>query len=297
MGGYGLARFDRNGDLQMSDTLICYTKTKAGVFSRFFHQGLCSLLGNNDGKTHENIIFREDNFYDEIFDSNLKGNEITLKGKPKFRTHVFDDSDKKALNELTGKLKFKQSFLDKVNELEKKYITGKNILGVHLRLSDLNTKHLGISNVTWDEYRKAIDKHLENDTTIDQIFVATDNVVSLETIKKHYPALVSYIPDLIFRDHDEHIQTWEMASWPLISNNKLRDKYGLSDEQKELYKKYKPKDVFLEAFCEMWCLSKTHHLINRASALSNCSIAFSNTIQDVHCLGIPIEVEEEVEEK
>jgi len=272
----------------MSDTLICNTKTKAGIFSRFFHQGLCSLLGNEDVEKYENIIFREEDDYDKIFDSNLKGYEIKIKRKSGFIPYLFNDKDKKnKLNQLVNKLKFKQSFLDKINKIEKKYITGKNILGVHLRLSDLNTTHMGIPNFTWEDYRKAIDNALKSDTTIDQIFFAVDNVVSLERIKKHYPKLVSYIPDLIFRDCDEHIETWEQVSWPLITKDKkTRNKYGeLSEKQRKLYEKYELKDVFLEAFCEMWCLSKTHRLINRASALSNCSIAFSTTIQDVNCLG------------
>jgi len=128
-------------------------------------------------------------------------------------------------------------------------------LGVHVRLTDMNVTHPEYGYVTIKDY---IDKILE--LKPQSIFIASDNHKSISDIIDSYTGEVNYIPLMIRCDTDS-------------VNTNIVQRHNLNN------------NIFwVEAFTDMFMLSKSTELLCRVSNFSNASILFSNSITKIHRL-------------
>jgi len=118
-----------------------------------------------------------------------------------------------------------------------------NSLGIHFRGSDKTTDTCMNTPITIDEFYIIIDSFLKNDTTITNIFIATDEKNIVEYLKNKY----SYISFVTSRNFNKNI-FWRNND-DVISNGQ-------------------------EAMIDMLCLSKCKTVLKVSSALS----AFSKVI-------------------
>jgi len=128
-------------------------------------------------------------------------------------------------------------------------------LGIHVRLTDMNTMHPQYGNHTTKDY---IDKILE--LKPQSIFIASDNHKSISDIIDSYTGVAAYNPFMIREDADSSRTT-------AVQRNNLNNKA-----------------FWVEAFTDMFMLSKSAELLCRVSNLANASILFSNSITKIHRL-------------
>lgn len=134
-------------------------------------------------------------------------------------------------------------------------------LGIHIRLTDMNTHHGEIyGNVYYENYIKIISDFL-NKTKIDNIFLASDNFESKETT-------IKFLLDNGFRTHNIH-----------YNNNKL---LSINEENKNFAafqtSNFGNPAFFIEVLKDVFNLSKSNNLIYRTSNVSNLAILLSNTL-------------------
>ena len=134
-------------------------------------------------------------------------------------------------------------------------------LGVHLRLTDMNTVHPEYGHVTIEKYISATRTYLESHSDIKNIFVSSDNDESIRIFESNFPdyKVVSYTDGIrCTSSRDDNYQF------------QLRN---LSDP------------TFLQKITiEALILSKCGALIHRISDYANFAILFSNTYTDIICI-------------
>jgi len=125
-----------------------------------------------------------------------------------------------------------------------------NTLGVHIRLTDLSSIHKGLGKFEFSDYVFNI-KRLVKEFKIDTLFVASDNHVSLEKLRKIYPNILFY--------HD------------FIRHNKEIDRVNHTESRNS-------KNVYfhIQSFIESYTLSKCDVLLGRASGLFFGSTIWGN---------------------
>jgi hypothetical protein len=154
------------------------------------------------------------------------------------------------LKTIVSKLKIKDNVLNKL-----KPIKGK-VLGVHIRLTDMEIWHpehgTGITTNTFYEATKNI---IERES-FDSIFVSSDNDESIEYFKQKM--------DIVYNDVGNRVK------WAGDSRNQTGMQLNRSGDE----------DFWIDTFLEMLSLSECNTLIYRVSNLNNASVLFSQAIKD-----------------
>jgi hypothetical protein len=134
-----------------------------------------------------------------------------------------------------------------------------NTIGIHVRLTDMNVLHkiYGVYNI--DHYLQLAESLLLK--TDANIFVASDNDESLCRFRGEFGERVGYVPNMLRCKQDD--------------GNSTQLQYDL------MYKKR----FWLEAFLEMYLLSKCDTIVCRTSNLSNVAKIFSKKKQK--CIWLP----------
>jgi|688.fasta_scaffold30967_5 hypothetical protein len=150
-------------------------------------------------------------------------------------------------------------FTKKLNDLielyTQKFVFDSNTIGVHIRLCDMNIMHAeNYGKYNFENFTNKLDKIL---TPESKIFVASDNNESLKKLELIYGDKIFFVPNMIRVDKEDD------NSYQLQVDN-------LSNP-----------DFWIESFLEMILLSKCSKLICRTSNLSNASLCFSKTIEEV----------------
>ena len=134
-------------------------------------------------------------------------------------------------------------------------------LGIHIRLTDMNSHHgKAYGNVYYENYRKIISDFL-NKTKIDNIFLASDNFESKETT-------IKFLLDYGFTTHNIHYNNNELLS--INEKNESFTTFQISNFGNPAF--------FIEVLKDVFNLSKSNNLIYRTSNVSNLAILLSNTL-------------------
>jgi hypothetical protein len=156
---------------------------------------------------------------------------------------------------IVAKISLTDRLINLVKHYEKQFGFDQNLIGIHIRLTDMNTIHgkdYGIAQ--YEDFSNSLKNVLDKKT---RIFVASDNDESISKLIEEFGERVFYVPNL---------------------KRALReDEDPFSLREKELGNE----SIWIEAFLEMLLLSKCNTIICRSSNLSNASILFSNSIQKV----------------
>jgi len=171
------------------------------------------------------------------------------------------------LKQIVHKNKIHPTIINKVNYYKELLNINDNTLGVHVRITDMNHIHGDIYNsFTIESYFIKIDQMLNQYTHINNIFIASDNIVSINKIKNYYKdnknIRLSYIEDSI-RNPEEHCQT---SNFMINEMNKMNNYYHVN------------------VMIEMLVLSKCSYLIHRISDFANFAIIYSDTFKEIQCL-------------
>lgn len=127
-------------------------------------------------------------------------------------------------------------------------------LGVHVRLTDMNKIHKQYGVLTTDSFKRKIDSVI-NSGDYDNIFVASDNMESIEELSKHYK--------IIYNDVTNRSLTEDGSEY----NKFLQDNSG-------------EKSLWCDSFLDFLTLSKCGGIIYTPSNLAIASIMYSNTIKN-----------------
>jgi hypothetical protein len=154
-------------------------------------------------------------------------------------------------------VKVKSYITDKVDKFYSENMTSKT-LSVHVRTADMNLYHPEFGVFGTDDYIAKIGEILQTED-IDRIFVASDNMESIDRIGKVFGNVVYY--DCRFREKKEVFKDDSMH-----------------------VKNFTNPLLWEEAFVEMLLLGKGCQFLCRVSNLANAAIIFSDTITKVHRL-------------
>jgi hypothetical protein len=167
--------------------------------------------------------------------------------------NIEESVDYPKLNDACSKIILKNSLVERVN----KYvgIFGNDILGVHVRMGDMNTFHPEYGVYSTQDYINRI-----KEINPSSVFIASDNHESIRLIREAISCPVITVDGLI-REEKCNFEPDGIAV-TLLNN-----------EQQWL-------DVWLECML----LSKCKELLCRVSNISNAAIIFSRTITTVHRL-------------
>lgn len=191
------------------------------------------------------------NPYDKIFDQHLTDTyeKVSCWGNMLF------DWDEIVLADIRNKVQSYFKFNDYTNGLVDNFVKLNNIsektLGVHIRMSDMNSWHgTQFGFVYYDDYIREIDRIL-HDNDIDNLFISSDNKETLNKLKIRYSNAIYYTD--VFRTDNEH---------EYGDHKKLMD---------DFFYRMRDWDVFYTPFLDMITLSKCGYFIGRK--FSNFSIA------------------------
>ena len=189
------------------------------------------------------------NPYDEVFKQSLSEDyeQVSCWG------NVLFDWDASDLEDIRNTVKpyfhFNNDLMDEVNEFNN---VGADTLGVHVRMSDMNSWHGDqFGYVYYDNYIYEIDYMLAKNSSIKNIFVASDNKETLDKLIGHYGNII-YHPNVSRTDNEHEVGT----------EAELRRKG---------HKRMEGFDNFYTPFIDMLLLSRCGYFIGRK--YSNFSIA------------------------
>lgn len=193
------------------------------------------------------------NYFADIFDFN--GINIdTVIDCDVYSTHhdISKANNFFTLKKACKSLKINHNILLEVKNYVKNYLPD-NTLGVHVRLTDMHSKHPNYGILSLNDYIKYIDCEL-NANHYDCIFVSSDNIESIEKLQKYYGKLVKHFncSFLVQKETDDNYA---------LQLNNLNNTF-----------------FWIEVFTDMLILSNTRHLIHRISNYANTTLLFSDTI-------------------
>jgi hypothetical protein len=167
-----------------------------------------------------------------------------------------NNGDLENLKKIIKKIKIKNTVTDKLNTLNDR------TLGVHIRLTDMNSIHPIHGIFTINDYISKIKTVLKGDPTLNNIFISSDNDESISKIIS------------IFSNHT--------ITYNTVSNRSVK-------EDDTSYMSYQTKSFssemfWVDSFLEMLSLSLCDELIYRVSNLNNSSVIFSEKIKKTHKL-------------
>jgi len=252
----------------MNLKVIC--PSTAGIFSRFSRaiQGIIYHVDIDTLKKVENIYFEPEsekiNKYNFVMNQKLDPNLMThtvVTGKH-FITwnngHNDIIRDKKFYNyEKLNLLKQKIKFSQKIKG--ENYFCDESTLGIHIRITDMNVLHpQNTKGISVDSYLNII-----NQTRINfkNIFIASDNHNSIQ-----------YLTNLLYKEH----KLFYNASDFIAEHEYDSSLYNIQINEME------NKFFWIQAFKDMYSLSRCDCLIHGVSNLNNVSFLFSDSIKHSH---------------
>lgn len=183
------------------------------------------------------------NPFDLVFDqSDIDDFETELNAGGGARDHLYQEEDRGRLRDICSRIKIHGDVLNRVPpEINER------TLGVHIRLTDMNTGHTIYDPFNFEDFIKAIE---EVRGEYDNIFVACDNDESLQKLP-----------------------------WPVICNDVVRYPHELADTEfltDYYYEEIGRPRIWYDSFLEMACLSRCGGMIYRTSSLNWAAICFSS---------------------
>lgn len=139
------------------------------------------------------------------------------------------------------------------NEFFDVHINTENTLGVHIRMTDMNTAHPWLGLVLIEDYYAQIDKALAENPNINKIFVASDNREDARKIVARYGGMVVWRDSayIMENSNDDHQEICKQESY--IKNNPT----------------YTNDPVFyVDCIVDALILMKSKYLIGRTSTLN-----------------------------
>jgi hypothetical protein len=134
-------------------------------------------------------ITGENNFWNYYFSQKRVEPNQTKVFNLKYETYPIRVWDKgyisRVHHQAISQLKLSDQMMHEVRQIQNN-LSSQNVLGVHIRKTDHS---LEVKPATDKKYFKLIDKKLKR---FDQLFVATDDLEMLETLKSKYPDKISY---------------------------------------------------------------------------------------------------------
>lgn len=229
-----------------------------GIFSRFMWM-LPNAIPYDVEKINFTSMNGDSNPYDWIFDQGVDDSFIEIECQhlgsytPSQKGKIEKHNEFDKLRLLVSKIKIKKYILDWVDDND----FGKNCLGVHIRLGDMNSHHpeLGVANI--NDYINKIETILETES-FDKIFIASDNHQSIKDLQKHFSS-----HEILF-----------ILGFARARKDNFNTMSDCIDIKKLVY--------WEEAFKECLLLSKSRQLLCRVSNLAHASMLFSNTYTKIH---------------
>jgi hypothetical protein len=129
--------------------------------------------------------------------------------------------------------------------------------------------HHNYSRLTTDDYIKKTELVLNENPSIKNIFIASDNHESIDEFKKHFfNKKINFIENVFRSDIS-------------ISDTKFTDEmlFHLNHKNTEIKKKF-----IYDSFLDMLCLSKSGYLIHRISNVANFALLYSDSIEKIYKL-------------
>lgn len=232
----------------------------SGIFSRFT-LGIQELIRHSLEDLNQ-IYFDYQGTFDYVFDQSIPLFSKTVYTHPNIPSYadncLLPPEDKVLINQVINKLDIHPDI--NVNS----QITNRT-LGVHVRLTDLMTADVRYQNnpFTTEDIIQTTYKIMESGR-YDNIFVASDNIESLEKFDK---ALDFIHNGSKFIYHQEVDPTRD-------SDNLWLERFETPQEES--------KEFIQEAFTDMYSLSKCGGLLRVGSNLAVASLMFSNSIKNVY---------------
>jgi hypothetical protein len=177
---------------------------------------------------------------------------------PPYTDHIPQDKLQR-FKIIESKLKINSRLQSKIDKaLILLNLTDKTI-GVHIRLTDMDRHHgSDYGRKSFEDYVYKINLALNEEH--DKIFVASDNIESIEKLQKIYGDKIIYYDELM-RPHSE-----------TTDDNKVGNEGFQLDHFNE-------ESFWHDSFIDMFLLSKCGVLIHRVSNLSNAAKIYSNTLK------------------
>jgi hypothetical protein len=171
--------------------------------------------------------------------------------------------------EILKKLKLNQDLLKQLQNYVNNFEIDNQTLGIHIRLTDMNFHH-NYSRLTTDDYIKKTEFVLNENPSIKNIFIASDNHESIDELKKHFSNEKINFVENIFR-----------SDVSILDNKKFMNKilFYLNHTNIEIKKKF-----IYDTFLDMLCLSKCGYLIYRISNVANFALLYSDSIEKIYKL-------------
>jgi hypothetical protein len=164
----------------------------------------------------------------------------------------------KLANKLVNKNIIKPKVLESINRYINKFNISNHTLGIHIRLTDMNKKHAkDYGKRTYRDFLSKIKEVLRTRSDIKNLFVASDNHVSIVRLKADCKNIdIFSVSDCIRNEHE----TSEFSNFQLNH---------ISDEK-----------FIIDSFIDMYLLSKCGYLIHRISGFACCAIIYSNSLKE-----------------
>lgn len=229
-----------------------------GIFSKFI-RSISEIVSHDYNKFILNTqSCAEQNYNKNYFSTIFNFNNISIDtfidcNVFSVYTNILQESNILSLKKAAQSLEINSHILKNTKNYIEHNLTD-SVLGVHIRLTDMHTKHPNYGILTLDSFINHIDRQL-NTNKYNSIFVSSDNKESIVKLKTKYGNLIknfdtSFIVD---KENDDN--------YSLQINNLQNDNF------------------WNEVFINMLILSKSKHLIHRASDYANTTLLFSNTIE------------------
>jgi hypothetical protein len=249
----------------------------AGIFSTFVI-ALQSIYNQIENLENINSIYIEfdensghgfhsdNNPYNFILEQTRQNFDIILQGCV-YPDHVYQNISDilntdhlRKMHLILSKIKFKQSFLDKINN-----DINHNTLGVHVRATDMVHCHPEyiINERNTNNYFEKINQIILENPNINNIFVASDNIIILNELKQKMPNII-YNHDI--NNRFDQINDFSGSYVRFQRNNLSNEKF------------------WIDSFLEMYSLSKCGYLLYSISNLSHTSVLISNNISKIYKL-------------
>lgn len=199
-----------------------------------------------------------DNLFNHVLIQDESSHYDVVLNAKKYKTYnkMFHDSD----------LPFFKGLMDKIIISDELYKSinpeiNENTLGVHIRLTDMNSLHgKNYGTRSFNDYDKIINEALLQNQNINNIFVSSDNYESIIKLKNKY--------NVIFNENISNRHNCE------IDNNNEYNNFLRSNHNLKMF--------WFDSFLDMLSLAKCGVLVKGVSSLSNTSIIISDNIKKVY---------------
>ena len=226
--------------------LFSYMMILLENLSKWDNSGVVNSLDNlyvdNTGRDHRSVLSNIGyNIFDYILDQDLNDGGILgcVEGHPVYTEEFFSKRDK--YKEISKKyLNFNQNIISNIDSFIKQNFKP-NMLGVHIRTTDMNHHHSYLGVVNNKHYLDKVSEILTNNS-FGGLFVASDNHETIELLKKEYGDMV------------------------IIYKTKFRSDTSLDDSLKIAMNNWvKTPEFFIDSFIDCMLLSNCDESVGRIS--------------------------------